>query len=1506
MVLFNRTKINFIKYPFVIIVLLTATINNAQTKEEIDIDSKAKELGITTNELNGILNSALRNSGGGDPLPEALTMKFFTGQAAGDQFGVSVSTAGDVNGDGYSDVIVGAQGNDAGGTDAGRAYIFFGGISMDNTADVIMTGEAIDDRFGYSVSTAGDVNGDGYSDVIVGAYSNDIGGTDAGRVYIFFGSTSMDNTADVTMTGVTAGDRFGISVSTAGDVNGDGYSDVIVGATLSDAGGTDAGRSYIYFGGTSMDNTADVIMTGEAANDQFGVSVYTTGDVNGDGYSDVIVGAPWNDAGGSNAGRSYIYFGGTSMDNTADVTMTGEAAGDFFGYSVSTAGDVNGDGYSDVIVGARLNDAGGTDAGRSYIYFGGASVDNIADVTMTGVTSGDLFGTSVSAAGDVNGDGYSDIIVSANVNDAGGSNAGRVYIFFGGTSMDNIADVIMTGEAAGDLFGSSVSTAGDVNGDGYSDVIVGAHSNDAGGSGAGRAFLYLNSLTGPDIPDEFFTGEAADDYFGYSVSTAGDVNGDGYSDVIIGAYRNDAGGSIAGRTYIYFGGTSMDNTADVIMTGEAVDDYFGVSVSTAGDVNGDGYSDVIVGALWNGAGGNGVGRSYIYFGGASMDNVADVTMTGEAAGDWFGHSVSTAGDVNGDGYGDVIVGAYNFVGSNAGRSYIYFGGTSMDNTADVTMTGEVADDDFGISVSTAGDVNGDGYNDVIVGASSNDAGGDLAGRAYIYFGGASMDNSADVTMTGEAVGDRFGTSVSTAGDVNGDGYSDIIVGANFNDAGGNIAGRSYIYFGGISMDSSADVTMTGEAADNRFGVSVSTAGDVNGDGYSDVIVGAYHNAAGGSNAGRSYIYFGGTSMDNIADVTMTGEAVENYFGYSVSTAGDVNGDGYSDVIVGAFGNDAGGDIAGRSYLYLSSSPPIKPRIMSVKDVPFDQGGYVHIKWVRSGYDVNGIERVTGYVVERSLPPAEMGFAWEEVANITARKNSFYLYTASTWSDSSTNSSGTIYFRVTAITSNPSEYWRSNIMSGHSLDNLAPLAPEAFYAQNNGSDIKLGWKANAEPDLKNYVIYRTDYPGAEPDTLTPLAQVTDTTFIDTNPLPVTSYYYLRAQDINNNLSSSATTNVSVLTFPLTVSIEDGWNMVSVPGVNPDGQGVDFWWSGKDPAANVFKYVDGPGYIPVTTAAPTEGYWMKHSGANVYETGDEWPAGGIQIVSHVSISATAGWNLIGGYETSVSTGSLTTTPPGLITGPVYGYVAGPGYYIADNLVPGYGYWIKLTAAGLINIPPEPLSKGSIDVVEYFKEDWGKIIITDNAGRSYTLYAVKGEVDLDGYELPPSPPVGMFDIRYGSDRIAEDINSSIQSIEMSGIEHPVRVRIENMSITLQDETGNQINENLKAGEEITISNTLINKLMVLSGEIITPDEYALEQNYPNPFNPSTTIKFGVPKESIVKLSIYNVLGELVSTLVNEEKLSGTYEVEFNATVLSSGIYFYRLQAGSFVETKKMVLMK
>ncbi|MBK8381376.1 MAG: FG-GAP repeat protein [Ignavibacteria bacterium] len=1021
-----------------------------------------------------------------DPEGDAMQRKIFNGLGAGDNFGYSVSSAGDVNGDGYSDVIVGAYGYSS---STGRAYIFYGGLIMNTVADVTMTGESAGDFFGFSVSSAGDVNGDGYSDVIVGArwYSSA-----NGKAYIYFGGASMNNTADVIMTGESISDSFGVSVSSAGDVNGDGYSDVIVGAHGYYIG-EGIGRAYVYFGGASMNNAADVTITGETASNYFGYSVSSAGDINGDGYSDVIVGAFKYS---SDIGRAYIYFGGASMNNTADVTMTGETAGDAFGYPVSSAGDVNGDGYSDVIVGAH---GYSSLTGRAYIYFGGAAMNNIADVTMTGETASNYFGFSVSSAGDLNCDGYSDVIVGAR---GYSTNTGRAYMFFGGVSMNNIADVTMTGETTDNYFGNSVSSAGDVNGDGYSDVIVGAWGNS---SNTGRVYLYDYFMKNDIVHDLAITGETTSNFFGVSVSSAGDVNGDGYSDVIVGAYQYSSG---TGRAFIYFGGTSMNNSADVTMTGEATSNYFGVSVSSAGDVNGDGYSDVIVGAQ-NFA--SGTGRAYIYFGGASMNSTEDVTMTGETTNNIFGISVSSAGDVNGDGYSDVIVGASGY-SSAKGRAYIYFGGASMNNTADVTMTGQKESTYFGFSVSSAGDLNGDGYSDVIVGAYGYSDQPTFIGRAYIYFGGASMNNTADVTMTGETTNNNFGYSVSSAGDVNDDGYSDVIVGERGYSTN---TGRAYLYFGGVSMNNIEDVIMTGETIGNYFGWSVSSAGDVNGDGYSDVIVSAYQYS---SSIGRAYIYFGGVSMNNTADVTMTGETTNNYFGISVSSAGDVNGDGYSDVIAGAYGYSSN---TGRAYIYTGSAISVKPILISAKDVPNDQGGYLNLKFTKSGFDVPfGEIGGISYQIDRSVPPNINGYQWISVATVLGTYNSFYTAEIHTAYDSGTSGNNTYFFRVTAVSNSNGNFWRSNILSGYSLDNIAPPMVSPFVAAAAGTNVNLNWGSNPAPDFLNYVLFRSVSPVIDPNTSTPLSIVTTTTYTDTSPLSGISYYFIVAQDIHGNYSPVA--------------------------------------------------------------------------------------------------------------------------------------------------------------------------------------------------------------------------------------------------------------------------------------------------------------------------------------------------------------------------------------------------
>jgi hypothetical protein len=228
-------------------------------------------------------------------------------------------------------------------------------------------------NYGRSVSTAGDVNGDGYSDVVVGALRYDNGQTNEGRAYLYLGSTSgLSTTASWTGESNQASAQYGLSVSSAGDVNGDGYSDVLVGAYLYDNGETDEGRAYLYHGSASGLSTT-AAWTGESnqASAYYGYSVSSAGDVNGDGYSDVVLGAAYYNNGNTDEGRAYLYLGSASglLPNASWASDSNQEYAEY-GSSVSTAGDVNGDGYSDVLVGAPSYDNGETDEGRSFIYLG--------------------------------------------------------------------------------------------------------------------------------------------------------------------------------------------------------------------------------------------------------------------------------------------------------------------------------------------------------------------------------------------------------------------------------------------------------------------------------------------------------------------------------------------------------------------------------------------------------------------------------------------------------------------------------------------------------------------------------------------------------------------------------------------------------------------------------------------------------------------------------------------------------------------------------------------------------------------------------------------------------------------------------------------------------------------------------------------------------------------------------------------------------------------------------
>ncbi len=773
--------------------------------------------------------------------------------------------------------------------------------------------------------------------------------------------------------GTSPGQGLGYSAAPAGDVNGDGYGDVVASTATED---TAQVRALLYLGGPNGPSLvpAWTFSTGPA-DTRF---VRPAGDVNGDGYGDILLTLPYATfLNHPSAGRVAIFHGGPAGLPAApnyELLPPSPADAQFFGNSADFAGDVNGDGFSDVVVSTSLYVEGGIQRrGAAYIYHGGSAGLAAAPArTLIGPAASTRFGEKAATAGDVNGDGFDDVIISAPEADSPFPRGGIVRIFHGSaTGIEAVQNVEFPGLSIDALCGVSVSTAGDVNGDGYADVLFGSPGN---GVAVGRADIAFGGPDGAGSRTQLNNpNPVALERYGLVVATLGDTDGDGYSEFAVSG-RNPPTNN--GHAIVFGGGPAFVQLGELISPPGG--DQFAGSIGPSGDVDGDGLSEILVsdfGAAPNSAGriylrdrqrrilgtatgwpligpqlgtrfGNslaivqirsilalprlvigdpqfdGFGRVTEYEGGgvAGLSTTIRHAVTSNINAQALGTRVADAGDFDGDGFGDYVVSSPGINGgtfqnpiSQVGRVDLVRG-TETAPAAPVPLLAGTRDfDRVGSALAGRGDVNGDGYHDVLIGAREADTATlSNAGKAWVVFGGPTPP--APWTIEGSQAGQGLGAGVALL-DFDGDGWTDVAIGSTSPFGGPQLGGKVQVHYGSPSGPAIAPgfvLTSTGVT----FGSAVAALGDVNGDGVSDLGVGAPLE----DNKGVARVYAGsrGRSQSRATIKTYAGTQDGGRMGETMAGGGDIDGDGFGEFAIGQPGFDGGQTDEGRAFLYFGA------------------------------------------------------------------------------------------------------------------------------------------------------------------------------------------------------------------------------------------------------------------------------------------------------------------------------------------------------------------------------------------------------------------------------------------------------------------------------------------------------------------------------------------------------------------------------------------------------------
>jgi len=891
------------------------------------------------------------------------------GLTAGVNAGAAIDVVGDVDFDGVRDLVVGVP-----SAQFGRALLV-SGADLSVLCTLVEPSLGLSDRLGYAVAGIGDATGDNIPDIAVGAPFADVAANNVGAVVLFSGATcaSFRTLSDP---GGAPGDQLGNSVARLGDLDGDGIDEIVAGAPQVNDPVTLSGAVLVFDG---ADGTLLYKLTDPQETNRLGASVAGPGDVNGDGVPDIVAGAPFDNNFAGTAGAAYVFSGADGSLIRKLIDPDGGTSDDL-GHSLAGVGDVNGDGFPDIAVGAIEDDIAASNAG-AVVVFSGRDGEVIHKLFDPGASTFANLGASVAGPGDVNGDGVPDIAAGAMLEDQQALNAGALLVFSGadGSVIAKLTDP--AGQALDEL-GSSI-VAVDLDGDRIAEIIGGAPEADTieeNGVGTVVVFSLRSDCDGDGLSD--FAGDcddadaanfpgntevcdAADNDCDSVVDEDSDGDGfdvcadcsDGNPTIFPGAVEvcngldddcngpADDGSDLDGDLFsapcdcndtdvaVNPGATEICNHVDDDCDGAVdpgfptpfdstrvnnpdaspVGDQLGHDLAIVGDVNGDGIADLVAGMPSDSTIALSAGAA-ILLSGAGLTPVCKLLDPTATSSDFLGWSVTGLGDVTGDGVPDIAAGLRNGVGAvpNSGSVAIFSG-------ADCSWIETIHDpngntsDQFGQALGRLSDVTGDGIDELIVGANLVDTAGDSnRGKAYVY-SGADRSLLFELDDPAGRAGDGLGYSVAGIDDVTGDGVADVLASAPFDNAEGSIS-----IFSGTDGAFVRKLLDSATSSSDGLGRSVAPLSDFDGDGFPDVLAGVPGEDLAGSNAGAVVVFSGrsGIVLARYTDPTPGNFAA---FGQDVAGLTDLDGDGVPEILVSANKDDDAGLIDAGSVRVLSGA-----------------------------------------------------------------------------------------------------------------------------------------------------------------------------------------------------------------------------------------------------------------------------------------------------------------------------------------------------------------------------------------------------------------------------------------------------------------------------------------------------------------------------------------------------------------------------------------------------------